>query len=70
MMSTTQKIGMKLRWLREQRNLSLNDVAIRTNKAKQTIYKYEMGMVDISVSTLQILLDVYGVNVGKFLDEI
>ena len=70
MMSTTQKIGMKLRWLREQRNLSLNDVAIRTNKAKQTIYKYEMGMVDISVSTLQLLLDVYGVNVGKFLDEI
>lgn len=69
-MTTTEKIGLKLRWLREQRNLSLNDVAIKTHKAKQTIYKYEMGMVDISITTLKDILDIYGISVGRFLDEI
>jgi transcriptional regulator with XRE-family HTH domain len=39
------KIGSKLRELREARNMSLDDVARLCKTTRQTIYKYENGIV-------------------------
>ena len=63
-------IGEKLKQLREERNYSLEEVAERVGKARQTIFKYEKGIISISVDNLREILDIYGVSVGKFLDEI
>jgi transcriptional regulator with XRE-family HTH domain len=39
------KIGSRLRELREARNMSLDDVARLCKTTRQTIYKYENGIV-------------------------
>lgn len=69
-MNTTEKIGVKLLILREKHNLTQTEVGEKVGCTKATIYKYEKGLIDISVSTLRSILDIYGINVGKFLDEI
>jgi len=68
--TTTEKIGIKLRWLREKKGLSQQDVADRIGMTKQTIYKYEQGIVSISVKQLEEILNIYDVSLGKFLDDI
>ena len=70
MATTTEKIGIKLRWLREKKGLSQQDVADRIGMTKQTIYKYEQGIVSISVKQLEEILNIYDVSLGKFLDDI
>lgn len=69
-LTTTQKIGKKLQQIREDRGYSLEDVATKVGKARQTIYKYEQGFISISVDNLKEILDVYGISWGKFLDDI
>lgn len=69
-MTTNEKIGECLRRLREDKGYSLEDVATRVGKARQTIHKYESGSISISVEVLKEILDVYGISWGKFLDDI
>lgn len=69
-MTTTQKIGEGLKKLREDKGYSLEDVATRVGKARQTIHKYESGSISISVEVLEEILNVYGISWGKFLDDI
>ena len=61
-MTTNEKIGVKLRQLRERRNWSLQDVAIRLKKSRKSVHAYEMGIVSISVDNLEALLRIYGVK--------
>lgn len=69
-MDINLQIGIKLKALRESKQYSLEDVAKRVGKARQTIHKYENGMISIAVDDLQEILDIYEITVGKFLDEI
>ena len=69
-MTTNEKIGLKLRQLLERRNWSLEDVAIRLKKSRKSVHAYEKGLVSISVDNLEALLRIYGVRLGKFLDDI
>lgn len=69
-LTTAMKIGLALRNLRELRNYSLEDVGSRVDKSRKTIHAYEQGLISISVQTLEEILNIYGVSVGKFLDDI
>lgn len=69
-LTTSEKIGNKLRELRESRNYTLEEVADKVGKARQTIHKYEIGTISISVGNLREILNIYGVSVGRFLDDI
>ena len=69
-MDINKEIGIKLKALRESKEYSLEYVAQRIGKARQTIFKYEKGMISISVDDLQDILDIYGLEFGKVLDDI
>lgn len=69
-MNTNEIIGLKLKALRESRRYSLEDLAKLVGKSRKTIFKYEQGDISISVDNLKSILVVYGITVGKFLDEL
>ena len=69
-MDINQQIGLKLKKLRESRNLSLADVAQRLNKSRSSIHAYEVGRISISVDVLIELCNLYDVNYAKMLQEI
>lgn len=69
-MNTNEMIGLKLKALRESRRYSLEDLAKLVGKSRKTIFKYEQGDISISVDNLKSILVVYGITVGKFLDEL
>lgn len=63
-------LGKKLKALRESKGYSLDYVAKLIGKHRSTIHLYEAGKISITINVLKELLDVYNVQVGKFLDEI
>lgn len=65
-----KKIGEELRALREKHGYSLEEVGIKIGKSRKSIHAYEKGLVDISISNLKKMLDIYGIDVGKFLDRL
>ncbi|WP_159641715.1 helix-turn-helix domain-containing protein [Erysipelothrix anatis] len=69
-MDINKKIGEKLNALRLAHDYSLEDIAIKVGKSRKTIHAYEKGTIEISVSNLQKILDIYGESVGRFLDNI
>lgn len=69
-LTLNQRIGLKLRDLREDKKLSLRDFEIISKINHRTLWEYEKGNIAITVDKLQVILDVYGMSVGKFLDDI
>ena len=69
-LTTSEKIGLQLRILRESKGYSLEDLGKLVGKSRKTIHAYEQGIISISVDNLKDLLEVYGVSWGKFLDDI
>ena len=61
---------MKLRNLRETKNLSLRDFEVISKINHRTLWEYERGRIPVTVDKLQVILDVYNISVGKFLDDI
>lgn len=64
------RIGQNLRELREAHGYTLSEVADVVGKSRKTIHAYEKGLIDISVSNLMAILNIYNLDVGRFLDNI
>lgn len=69
-MTTREKIGRELRSLRESKGYTLEELGTLVGKSRKTIHAYEKGIISISVDNLKEILDIYGVSVGRFLDDI
>lgn len=71
MKKTEVLIGVALRKLRLENDLTLEEVGNKIGKTKKSIQLYELGEVTISVSVLkQLTEDVYGIKIGTFLNSV
>lgn len=60
----------KLRLLREENNLTLEEVGMRIGVGKSTVRKWEKGMItNIKRDNLKKLADIYGVSLSYLLRE-
>ncbi|MBT2571286.1 helix-turn-helix transcriptional regulator [Planococcus sp. ISL-110] len=64
-----KQIGAKLKDLREQNELSVDDLALALGFAKTVIWGYESGKKQVSVSHLKLLADYYKVSIDFLLDR-
>ncbi|ANU10163.1 transcriptional regulator [Planococcus antarcticus DSM 14505] len=62
-----KQIGEKLKDLREQNQLSVDDLALALGFAKTVIWGYESGKKQVSVSHLELLADYYKVSIDFLL---
>ncbi|MGK7376812.1 helix-turn-helix domain-containing protein [Planococcus sp. 1R117A] len=62
-------LGKKIRDLREARELSPEQLAEKVGFAKSTVWAYESGKKQISVSHLSVLADFFDVSVDGLLDR-
>ncbi len=69
--SYAEQLGQRLRWVRQQRKLSLRTVARMSGEEFRisVLGAYERGHRMISVTRLQRLADLYGVSVDHLLPE-
>lgn len=65
-----QEIGKELKKLREAHKYTLEEIGTKIGKSRKTIHAYEKGSVSISVNTLKDILNIYNVNISKFLSNI
>ena len=63
---STKDIGLKLKWLRLERKLSMNELAERAGLAVSYVSKLESGGACPTVMTLQHLLAAMDVNIYEF----
>jgi len=59
-------IGLALKKLRADKNLSMQQLATLAEIEKSQIYRIENGKVDVRISTLYLLADTLKVNVNEF----
>ena len=64
-----KEIGEKLKNLREENRLSVDDLAGALGFAKTVVWGYESGKKQVSVSHLKLLADYYKVSVDFLLDR-
>lgn len=64
-----KNLGKKIKDLREERALSPEQLAEEVGFAKSTIWAYESGKKQISVSHLSMLADFFEVSVDALLDR-
>ncbi|MDJ0332606.1 helix-turn-helix transcriptional regulator [Planococcus sp. S3-L1] len=64
-----KQIGGKLKQMREQNQLSVEDLANAVGFAKTVIWGYESGKKQVSVAHLEILADYYKVSVDFLLER-
>lgn len=64
-----KQIGEKLKGLREQNDLSVDDLASELGFAKTVIWGYESGKKQVSVSHLALLADYYKVTMDFLLER-
>lgn len=62
-------LGKKIKDLREERSLSPEQLAEEVGFAKSTVWAYESGKKQISVSHLSMLADFFDVSVDRLLDR-
>lgn len=65
-MSIEEKIGMKIRNLRNQNGLTQEELADRTELTKGFISQLERGLTAPSVSTLLDIVECLGTNLSDF----
>ena len=56
------EFSKRLKMLRSERNLSLEELAIATGSTKSTLSKYERGIVDPTLSVAKTISDYFGVS--------
>ena len=64
-----KQIGNKLKKLREDNQLSVDELALALRFAKTVIWGYESGKKQVSVSHLELLADYYKVTVDFLLER-
>lgn len=69
-MSEKNKIGSKVKLLRETRKLTVEDVSERTNLSLETIENIENGALVPSLTPLIKIARVLGVRLGTFMDDV
>lgn len=69
-MSEKNKIGSKVKLLRETRKLTIEDVSERTNLSLETIENIENGALVPSLTPLIKIARVLGVRLGTFMDDV
>lgn len=72
-----EKLGLRLRQIRKEHKLSMNDVGKKIGCTKQMISLYELGKSALSVEQLKKICSIYDIKyydiikeVGKMIDEI
>lgn len=68
-MSEKNKIGAKVRLVRENRKLTIDDVSERTNLSSQMISSIEDGSLVPNLTPLIKIARVLGVRLGTFMDD-
>ena len=61
-------IGVTLRKLRINKNLSMQQLATLAEIEKSQIYRIEHGKVDVRISTLYLLANTLKVDINQFFD--
>lgn len=64
-----KRIGEKLKSLREEKQLSVDELALELGFAKTVIWGYESGKKQVSVSHLELLADYYKVSIDFLLER-
>ncbi|MBF6634132.1 MAG: helix-turn-helix transcriptional regulator [Planococcus sp. (in: Bacteria)] len=64
-----RQIGEKLKKLREDNQLSVDELSVALGFAKTVIWGYESGKKQVSVSHLEMLADYYKVTIDFLLDR-
>ena len=64
-----KRIGEKLKSLREDKQLSVDELALELGFAKTVIWGYESGKKQVSVSHLELLADYYKVSIDFLLER-
>ena len=63
-------IGKKMKTIREQHNLTLNEVAQYFDVTPQNIHKREKGEVSISVKELCLFMQIFEISLKEFFKDI
>lgn len=61
------EIGRRIRGMRKERNMTLEELASAIQKSKATVSKYEKGEISVGVETLYEIADVLRVHVEQLL---
>jgi len=64
-----KNIGVTLRKLRTDKNLSMQDLATLAEIEKSQIYRIENGKVDLRISTLYLIAETLKVDIKVFFNE-
>ncbi|MGH2317074.1 helix-turn-helix domain-containing protein [Planococcus sp. SE5232] len=64
-----KRIGEKLKSLREEKHLSVDELALELGFAKTVIWGYESGKKQVSISHLELLADYYKVSIDFLLER-
>ena len=64
-----KQIGEKLKSLREDKQLSVDELALELGFAKTVIWGYESGKKQVSISHLELLADYYKVSIDFLLER-
>ena len=64
-----KQIGEKLKKLREERQMSVDELALALGFAKTVVWGYESGKKQVSVSHLEMLADYYKVTIDFLLER-
>lgn len=62
-------IGLKIRELRNKKNISIIQIAEHLGVTEQAIYKYEAGKSEPSITGLEKLSNLFGIKISELLDE-
>lgn len=62
-------IGMKIKELRNKKNITVTQIADALKVSEQAIYKYEANKAEPSLSSLMKLAEIFGISVTSLLDE-
>jgi transcriptional regulator with XRE-family HTH domain len=64
------KVGARLRELREGKTMSMDDVAAECGINKKQIYLIEKGKNNITISTLEVLANTFGITLAELFKEV
>lgn len=68
-MTEQQRLGQRIRWYREGRRLTQQDLATALAVTQQLIALYEGGHVDVTVSRLRACATVFGCRINDLIAE-
>lgn len=67
MLNIAKEIGLKIKLLRKQKGLTIQELADAICKSKATVSKYETGQITLDISTLYDIASVLSVSVDQLL---